>query len=153
MLGEEDLLLQKKGGACRCSPKVKAEFLIRNEMMLSGDYKTPVRARVKIGGAGEQTVMVEEWVEWSIEKSPLFMIKGTVGKACGNEMMVNLNVQMNCIMGCDFERGSKKLAIPHQIILPSQINSLGSNTSSYLCLTKLVTLKPTLYHQFSTFEG
>jgi hypothetical protein len=34
-------------------------------------------------------------------------------------MEVNLNVQMNCIMACDFERGSKKLAIPHQIILPS----------------------------------
>jgi hypothetical protein len=116
MLGEEDHL-QKKGGACRCSSKVKAEFIIRNEM-LSGDYKTPVRARMKIG-AGEQTLMVEEWVEWSIEKIPLFLIKGTVAKASGDELEVNLNVQMNCIMGCDFERGSKKLAIPHQIILPS----------------------------------
>jgi len=109
MLGEEDLL-QKKGGPCRCSAKVKAEFIIRNEM-LSGDYKTPVRAIVKTG-AGGQKLMVEEWVEWSIEKSLLFLIKGTVGKACGDEMEVNLNVQMNCIMASDFERGSKKLAIP-----------------------------------------
>jgi len=109
MLGEEDLF-QKKGGPCRCSSKVKAEFIIRNEM-LSGDYKTPVRAIVKTG-AGGQKLMVEEWVEWSIEKSPLFLIKGTVGKACGDEMEVNLNVQMNCIMASDFERGSKKLAIP-----------------------------------------
>lgn len=116
MLGEEDLL-QKKGGLCRCSPKVKAEFIIRNEM-LSGDYKTPLRAIVKIC-AGGQLLMVEEWVEWSIEKSPLILIKGTVGKASGDEMEVNLNVLMNCIMAIDFERGSKKLAIPHQIILPS----------------------------------
>jgi len=75
MLGEEDLP-QKKGGPCRCSPKVKAEFIIRNEM-LSGNYKTPVRAIVKIG-AGGQTLMVEDWIEWSFEKSPLFLIKGTV---------------------------------------------------------------------------
>jgi hypothetical protein len=116
MLGEEDLV-QKKGGVCRCSPKVKAEFIIKNEM-LSGEYKTPVRARVKVG-AGGQTLMVEEWVDWSIEKSPLFTIKGTVAKASGDEMEVILNVQMNCIIASDFERGSKKLAIPHQIILPS----------------------------------
>ena len=76
MLGEEDLL-QKKGGPCRCSPKVKAEFIIRNEM-LSGDYKTPVRAIVKIGAGGRQSLMVEDWIEWSFEKSPLFLIKGTV---------------------------------------------------------------------------
>lgn len=116
MLGEE-VLVQIKGGACRCSPKVKAEFIIKNEM-LSGEYKTPVRARIKVG-AGGQTVMVEEWVDWSIEKSPLFKIKGTVAKASGDEMEVILNVQMNCILASDFERGSKKLAIPHQIILPS----------------------------------
>jgi hypothetical protein len=116
MLGEEDLV-QKKGGPCRCSPKVKAEFVIRNEM-LSGDYKTPVRPRVKVG-AGGQTLMVEEWVDWSIEKSPLFTIKGKVAKASGDEMEVILNVQMNCIIASDFERGSKKLAIPHQIIMPS----------------------------------
>ena len=116
MLGEEDPL-QKKGGPCRCSAKVKAEFIIRNEM-LSGDYKTPVRAIVRTG-AGGKTLMVEEWVEWSIEKSPLFLINGLVRKACGNEMEVNLNLQMNCIMASDFDRGSKKLAIPHQIILPS----------------------------------
>jgi len=116
MLGEEDLV-QKKGGACRCSPKVKAEFIIKNEM-LSGEYKTPVRARIKVG-AGGQTVMVEEWVDWSIEKSPLFTIKGRVAKESGDELEVILNVQMNCILASDFERGSKKLAIPHQIILPS----------------------------------
>jgi hypothetical protein len=75
MLGEEDLL-QKKGGPCKCSSKVKAEFIIRNEM-LSGNYKTPVRAIVKIG-AGGLTLMVEDWIEWSFEKSLLFLIKGTV---------------------------------------------------------------------------
>ena len=64
MLGEEDFV-QKKGGPCRCSLKVKAEFVNRNEM-LSGEYKTPVRARMKVG-AGGQTLMVEEWVDWSIE--------------------------------------------------------------------------------------
>ena len=77
-----------------------------------------MRARVKVG-AGGQTLMVEEWVDWSIEKSPLFTIKGTVAKASGDEMEVTLNVQMNCIIASDFERGSKKLAILHQIILPS----------------------------------
>ena len=49
----------------------------------------------------------------------MFTIKGTVAKASGDEMEVTLNVQMNCIIASDFERGSKKLAILHQIILPS----------------------------------
>jgi len=37
--------------------------------------------------------------------------------------------------------------------MPSQINSLGQKSETFLCLTKIVTLKPSYDNRFSQYEG
>ena len=101
---------------CGCNPRVKAEYVIREDH-LCGEYRTPVRVRVRIGEG--QVIELEESLEWEVEKGKMMEIEGAVCQVREEELEVQVRVKMKCIMAQDFERGSRKLAIPHQIILPS----------------------------------
>ena len=64
-------------------------------------------------------IEVEELVDWKIERTPLFKIVGKLSQVGEEELEVKLIVIMNCIIASDYEKGSRKLAVPLQIILPS----------------------------------
>ena len=66
-------------------------------------------------------------------------------------MLCRVRIESNCVIADDFERGSRKLAIPYQLILPSQ-GIITNDGRQALCISKLVRLEP-IEHYSSIYEG
>ena len=58
-------------------------------------------------------MIIEETVEWSLPQSQLFSIDAKSVFITNGEIKGRITVEPNFVRADDFEKGSRKLAIPH----------------------------------------